>query len=126
MDEVVVAKFADGTEFGIQLIDIGVPMPAASTERPASGTDADWPTGDTRLTTPTGIRERAHAGVASLGTLLAHIAAEIGAEIAAVDPASRPSEVEAEVCLGMSAQAGPVWLSAAGECTLRAKLTWRY
>lgn len=113
MRDVMTAQLPDGTRFGIELLDAGTPE-----GQPAPG-------GSERLTSPTGLRERARDGVSSLGGLLTHIAAAISAEIEAMDPARRPAEIEAEVCLGMSAQAGPVWLSAGGECTLRAKLTWK-
>ncbi|HET9894554.1 MAG TPA: hypothetical protein VFQ44_06425 [Streptosporangiaceae bacterium] len=108
MDEVAVARFADGSTFGVQLIAIEGPLPA----------------GDDRLTTPTGLRERAESGITGLATLLSHVADEIGRGVAAIPVANRPSSVEAEVCLGLSAQAGPVWLSGKGEYTLKATFVW--
>ncbi|MGH3276245.1 MAG: hypothetical protein ACRDNZ_18205 [Streptosporangiaceae bacterium] len=123
MDEVAVAQFADGTRFGIQLIDVGGSVPP---ELGPGGSQPRRSAGDDRLTTPTGLREHVREGVGSLAALLAGIATDIGTEISAVEPEHRPAEVEAEVCLGISAQAGPVWLSGKGEYTLRAKLTWRF
>jgi hypothetical protein len=108
VDNVAVAKFADGSTFGVQLVDLEVPFPA----------------GDDRLTTPTGLRERAEHGITGLATMLSHVATEIGRGVAAIPEANRPSSIEAEVCLGLSAQAGPVWLSGKGEYTLKATFIW--
>lgn len=108
MDEVAVARFADGSTFGIQLVDVEGALPA----------------GDERLTTPTGLRDRAEHGITALASLLSHVATEIGQAVAGIPPENRPSSIEAEVCLGLSAQAGPVWLSGKGEYTLKATFVW--
>lgn len=108
MDDVAVARFADGSTFGIQLVDV----------------EGGLPPGDERLTSPTGLRERAEHGVAALASLLSHVATEIGQGVAAIPQEHRPSSVEAEVCLGLSAQAGPIWLSGKGEYTLKATFVW--
>jgi|SRR5580700_2772000 hypothetical protein len=108
MDEVAVARFGDGSAFAIQLVDVEGALPA----------------GDQRLTSQTGLRDRAEHGITSMASLLSHVATEIGQAVTAIPEESRPSEVSAEVCLGLSAQAGPVWLSGKGEYTLKATFTW--
>ena len=50
---------------------------------------------------------------------------QVGRELTKIPAEERPAEVEAEICLGMSAQTGPVWLAVKGDYTLRAKLTWK-
>jgi hypothetical protein len=99
--------------FAIELAQVEVPVTAggsAATER---------------MTTPTGIRDRAEQSVNDLAQLLARIAGDFGRAIAGMDDAARPSAIEAEVCLGLSAQLGPVWvLGGKGEYSVRAKLTW--
>ncbi|WP_314412411.1 hypothetical protein [Streptomyces sp. DSM 40484] len=82
-------------------------------------------TGEERMTSPTGIRDQFNDAVGELATLLSHIAGEVGRELATIPAEHRPAEVEAEVCLGLSAQGGPVWLAVKGNYTLRAKLTWK-
>jgi hypothetical protein len=110
MEDVVLARLGDGQPFAVQLVELEGPEPLD--------------VGD-RLTSPTGIRERAERGVTELCSLLAHIATEVGREIAAIPAEHRPAGVEAEVCLGMSAQFGPVWLAGKGDYTLKAKLSWK-
>jgi hypothetical protein len=108
----IVVTEASGQAFGVELVDVGT-----TTAEPAGGDD--------RLTSLTSIRERAERSVTELSRLLAHIAAELGRDIATIDDDMRPQSVEAEVHLGLSAQVGPVWLVAGkGDYSLRAKFTW--
>ena len=103
-----VARFADGSTYGVQLVDVEGTLPA----------------GDERLTSPTGLKERAEQGIGGLVALLARAASEIGQGVAAIPAELRPSSIAAEVCLGLSAQAGPVWLSGSGEYTVKATFVW--
>lgn len=114
MVELTTALSDDGLAYAVELVDgaTGGPEPAGSSS-------------DGRLTSPTGIRDLPQDGVAALSELLAHIAAEVGKEIGKIPEEHRPTDVEAEICLGLSGQAGPVWLAVKSNHTLRAKLTWK-
>jgi hypothetical protein len=114
MSGVMTDHFENGRPYSVQLVEVDAsPVPSAE---PAEGD---------RLTSPTGIRTMASDSVTALSGLLAHIAGQVGHDLAALPAGNRPDEVEAEVCLGLSAAAGPVWLAVKGDYTLRAKLTWK-
>lgn len=106
--------FENGRPYSVQLVELDAsPMPSPEL---AEGQ---------RLTSPTGIRTLPGDSVTALSGLLAHIAGQVGRDLATLPAGNRPDEVEAEVCLGLSATAGPVWLAVKGDYTLRAKLTWK-
>jgi len=109
------AQFDDGRAYAVELVDVdgAPPLPGESVS-------------DERLTSPTGIRDLPREGVKALSELLVHIADEVGQELTKIPEDHRPTEVEAEVCLGLSGQAGPVWLAVKSNHTLRAKLVWKW
>ena len=112
--EVMFEQFEDGQPYAVELVELDGPLPRS---RESSA--------DERLTSPTGIRNLPLSSVGALSELLAHIAGQVGRELTKIPAEERPAEVEAEICHGMSAQTGPVWLAVKGDYTLRAKLTWK-
>jgi hypothetical protein len=112
-NDVAVCTFDDGAVYAVELIP------------PVGEIVGSAPTGGERLTSPTGVRDRATRSVTDLSNLLAHVASEIGRSLVDIDATNRPSSVEAEISLGLSGQLGPVLLaSGTAECSVRAKLVW--
>ncbi|MFG3558672.1 hypothetical protein ACGGAQ_30295 [Micromonospora sp. NPDC047557] len=112
--ELTTARSGDGLAYAVELVD-----------GDGAGTRPTGTSSDERLTSPTGIRDLSEEGVAAISVLLAHIAGEVGKELSKIPEEHRPTDVEAEICLGLSGQAGPVWLAVKSNHSLRAKLTWK-
>ncbi len=78
-----------------------------------------------RATTLTGIEEEVQTTYAKVKSAIKDIAEDIGAELRNIRAPARPKQVEMEFNVGISAQAGPIWiLSGKGEYTLKVKMTW--
>ncbi len=113
--DVVVSQTEGGQPYAVKV----VPLPGDLSPTPPEAA------GEERMTSPTGIRDRVDGAVGEMSALLSHIAGTVGRELSGIPVEHRPTEVEAEVCLGLSAQGGPVWLGVRGDYTLRAKLIWK-
>ena len=78
-----------------------------------------------RATQPTGIGDDIQATYKKVKSMIKNVAEDIGDELASIQATARPKQVEMEFNVGISAQAGPVWvLSGTGEYGLKIKMTW--
>ena len=79
-----------------------------------------------RATQLTGIDEHIEATYSKIKTLIRALVEDIGTELYEMDAAKSPSEIQMDFSLGVSAQAGPIWvLSGKGEYLMKVKLTWK-
>lgn len=110
----VIKETIDGTTIFIQIIDEDLEI----LEETKNGG---------RFTQVTGIEEEIHAIYAKTKSLIKNIAEDIGAEIKSLQASTRPKQVEMEFNVGISAQAGPIWiLSGKGDYALKVKMTWEF
>lgn len=80
-----------------------------------------------RSTQLTGIEDRISTAYADVKTLIKTIAEDIGTEIKNASSDVRPQQIEMSFNIGISAQAGPVWiLSGRGEYALKVKMIWDF
>jgi hypothetical protein len=78
-----------------------------------------------RSTQLTGIEDQLEVAYTNVRSAIKDIAEDIGAELENIRASARPKQVEMEFNMGISAQAGPVWiLSGKGEYGLKVKMTW--
>lgn len=78
-----------------------------------------------RATQLTGITDNVKAAYSNTKSLIKSIAEDIGNELESIQGMARPKQVEMEFNIGISAQAGPVWiLSSKGDYGLKVKMTW--
>lgn len=80
-----------------------------------------------RSTDLTGISDQIEVTYSKVKSLIRNIAEDIGSEMKNINSDALPSRVEVEFNIGMSAQAGPIWiLSSKGEYLLKAKMIWDF
>ena len=78
-----------------------------------------------RATQLTGVGDKIEGAYAKAKTAIKEIAADIGAELKAIEEMDKPKEVEVEFQIGLSAQVGPVLiLGGKGESAMTVKMTW--
>jgi len=78
-----------------------------------------------RATQLTSIPRQVQTTYDSLKTTLRAIAEDIGSQLTAIRADARPKSVQMEFSLGLSAQAGPIWLvSSRGDYALKVTMTW--
>ena len=82
-------------------------------------------TQDIRSTDLTGIEDQMKVAYTRVKSFIKEIAEDIGTELKDIRTSARPKQVEMEFNMGISAQAGPIWiLSGKGEYGLKVKMVW--
>ena len=78
-----------------------------------------------RATQQTGLSDDVKAAYTKAKSIIKNIAEDIGKELESIQEMARPKQVEMEFNIGISAQAGPVWiLTSKGDYGLKVKMTW--
>jgi len=78
-----------------------------------------------RATELTGVEDQLKEAYSKTKLVINAIAEDIGAHLKKIRSSVRPDEVEMEFSIGISAQAGPIWiLSGKGETGLKVTMTW--
>ena len=78
-----------------------------------------------RATQLTGISHPVQAAYHNLKTTIHAIAEDIGSQLTTIRAGAQPKSVQMEFSLGLSAQAGPIWLvSGRGDYALKVTITW--
>ena len=80
-----------------------------------------------RATQLTGVEDKLMEAYARTRTMIKSVAEDIGTELAELNAAARPKQLQMEFNVGISAQVGPVLiLSGKGEYGFKVNMTWEF
>jgi hypothetical protein len=80
----------------------------------------------TRDTQVTGIKEEVRDAYRKLKSAITDIAKDISTDMRRIGAADRPKSLEIEFNVGISAQAGPVFLVGGGESSFKVTMSWDF